>query len=146
MKNKKIIILSIIIILLCCVIAFIVLRDNTTPAEKEVIEIINTLNSDNLDFRTVGDWSSSLHVNKVIEVKKVDINLLSDEYKGGTNNSHNVYMMNLEERTYGNIQIVVVDGKVTANSLTGETYEDLWNSNAFTNDKFDIDNINRNIK
>ena len=55
-------------------------------------------------------------------------------------------MMNVEEKNHGDIQIVVINGKVTANSLTGETYEDLWNSDSFTQDKFNLDRINKSIK
>lgn len=148
MEKKKIfIIIGIVIVLVVgCVIGIVLLNNKPTSKEKEVIEIINKLNEANGDERTLGDWSKSLHIDKVKEVKKIDINRLSDEYKGGAKSSDVIYMMNVEEKNHGDIQIVVINGKVTANSLTGETYEDLWNSDSFTQDKFNLDRINKSIK
>ena len=42
--------------------------------------------------------------------------------------------------------IILLKIKVTANSLTGETYEDLWNSDSFTQDKFNLDRINKSYE
>lgn len=146
-KKKRFMIIGIVIVLVVgCVISIFVLNNKPTSEEKEAIEIINKLNEADGDERKLGDWSKSLHINKVKEVKKIDINRLSDKYKEGAKSSDVIYMMNVEEKKHGTIQIIVINGKVTANSLTGETYEDLWNSDSFTQDKFNLDRINKLIK
>ncbi|MBP3800664.1 MAG: hypothetical protein J6I85_01325 [Clostridia bacterium] len=146
-KKKMFIIIGIVIVLVVgCIIGVLLLNNKPTSEEKEVIEIVNKLNAANGDERTLGDWSKSLHIDKVIEVKKVDINRLNSKYREGANAQDIVYMMNLQERSHGVIQVVIVNGAVTANSLTGETYDDLWNSDSFTKDKFNLDRINESIK
>lgn len=143
--NKKVIIIGIIIIAIIAIMAGIYFNriKESTNTEKEVITIINNLNSGNENY---GDWNNNLHIVRVNEVKKIDINLLNKEDKDFVDENTSAFMMELEEVTYGNIQIVVVDGKVTANSILGETYDEMWNSNIFIKDNIDIEKINKEIK
>lgn len=143
--NKKVIIIGIIIIAIIAIMAGIFFNrmKESTNTEKEVITIINNLNSGNGNY---GDWNNNLHIVRVNEVKKIDINLLNEEDKEFVDENTSAFMMELEEVTYGNIQIVVVDGKVTANSILGETYDEMWNSNIFIKDNIDIEKINKEIK
>lgn len=143
--NKKFIIIGIIIIAIIAIMAGIFFNriKESTNTENEVITIINNLNSGNGYY---GDWNNNLHIVTVNEVKKIDINLLNEEDKDFVNENNSAFMMELEEVTYGNIQIVVVDGKVTANSILGETYDEMWNSNIFIKDNIDIEKINKEIK
>lgn len=38
---------------------------------------------------------------------------------------HSMFVINLKEKTYGDVQVIVIDGEVTVNSILGETYEDM---------------------
>ena len=144
--NKKIIIIGMIflvVISLIIVMNFVNKTNESTDIENEVVTIINNLNSSNGYY---GDWNSDLHIVRVNEVKKIDINLLNEEDKEFIDENTSAFMMDLEEETYGNIQIVVVDGEVTANSILGETYDEMWNSNIFIKDTLNIEKINKEIK
>lgn len=88
----------------------------------------------------------SLHITNVKEVKKINIDLLDEDEKEGIKATDSLFMMNLDEKTYGDIQIIVVNGKVTANSILGENYEDMWNRDIFTKDKIDVNKIMSKIE
>lgn len=142
--NKKALIIGIIVVVIVLggICGIIFLRNGMSDVEKEVIEIVNNLNNDNGDY---GDWNNNLHIIKLKEVKKIDYNLLGAEEQEEINKNDSMFMINLEEEMYGDVKIIVINGKVTANSILGETYEEMWNSNIFTNDKINIDKINKSI-
>jgi hypothetical protein len=145
-KKKVIIIMIIILIIIGIVVGVICCKNrttNTANTEKEVIEIINNLNSGTGNY---GDWKKDLYITNVKEVKKINIDLLDEDEKDGLNETDSMFIMKLEEKTYGDIQIIVTNGKVTANSILGETYDELWDSNIFTKDKIDVNRIMSQIE
>lgn len=144
--NKKFLIVGTIIIIIGVIISIIFVNRRNGEIENEVIQLINNLNSGSDFYGFYGDWDNSLHITKVNEVKKIDYNLLDEEDKKELDEESSVFMINLQEETYGDVQIVVVDGIVTANSILGETYEDMWNSDIFLKVKINIDKINEGIE
>ena len=141
-KKNKIILIIITISILIFGITISMLCFKNNNVENEVIAIIKNLNDGTGNY---GDWNNELRIVKVLEVKKIDYNLLKKEEKENINKNTSAYMMNLKENTYGEIKIVVIDGIVTANSILGEKYEEMWNSNIFTKDKINIEQINKAI-
>lgn len=142
--NKKVwIFIAMVLVIIGIVVGVICYNKRTTDTEKEVIEIINNLNSGKGEY---GDWQKSLHITNVKEVKKINIDLLDEDEKEGIKETDSLFMMNLDEKTYGDIQIIVVNGKVTANSILGENYEDMWNRDIFTKDKIDVNKIMSKIE
>jgi hypothetical protein len=145
-KKKVIIIMIIILIIIGIVVGVICCKNrttNTANTEKEVIEIINNLNSGTGNY---GDWKKDLYITNVKEVKKINIDLLDEDEKDGLNETDSVFIMKLEEKTYGDIQIIVTNGEVTGNSILGETFDELWDSNIFTKDKIDVNRIMSQIE
>jgi hypothetical protein len=145
-KKKVIIIMIIILIIIGIVVGVICCKNrttNTANTEKEVIEIINNLNSGTGNY---GDWKKDLYITNVKEVKKINIDLLDEDEKDGLNETDSVFIMKLEEKTYGDIQIIVTNGEVTGNSILGETFDELWDSNIFTKDTIDVNRIMSQIE
>ena len=143
--NKKILIIVILIIVaIIGVVGIIYFGNNKSNTEEKIIEIINNLNS---GTGNIGDWKEGLEIIKVNEVKEIDFDLMSEEETEGLNNkTDSAYMIDLQEKTYGKVQIIVINGEVTANSILGETYEDIWNAKYFKKEKIDINKINNAIK
>jgi ABC-type cobalt transport system substrate-binding protein len=146
-EKKKIIIIMIIILVIIGIIVGVICcknrTTNTANTEKEVIEIINNLNSGKGSY---GDWKKDLYITNVKEVKKINIDLLDEDEKDGLNKTDSMFIMKLEEKTYGDIQIIVTNGEVTGNSILGETFDELWDSNIFTKDKIDVNRIMSQIE
>lgn len=142
--NKKILVGTVIaIVIIVGIIGGLFYKNSKNDVDSEVIEIIKNLNSKTSGY---GDWNPGLHITKVNKVKKIDVKLLYDGEKNEIDKNSEIFIMNLEERSNGNIEIVVVNGRVTANSLLGETVDDLWNRNIFTKDKINVEKINKEIK
>lgn len=143
--NKKILIIIILIMIaIIGAVGIIYFGNNKSNTEEKVIEVINNLNS---GTGNIGDWDKGLKITKVNEVKEIDFDLMSEEETDGLDKkTDSAYMIDLQEKTYGKVQIIVINGEVTANSILGENYEDIWNGNYFKKEKFDINKINNAIK
>lgn len=140
--NNKIVIVVVIFILLI-IFAIIFFKSKPNEIEKEIIEVVNNLN---INGNECGDWDDTLYITKINQVKKIDYELLDENEKNQIDKNSSMFMIDLEEKSYGNVQIVVVNGEVTANSILGEVYEDMWNRNIFVDSKINIDKINKEIK
>ena len=141
-KNNKELILLLSIILVIGVIGTIwFYKKKGNNIEKEIAEVVNTLNDGN---GNLGDWSRNLYITKVNKASKIDIKLLDDEAREYVDEKSKIFIINLEERTYGTVEIVVVNGEVTANSILGDYATELWRDT--TNDKVDVNKINKLIK
>lgn len=143
MNKKFLIVIVIAIVIILGVIGAVCYKNVKNNVDSEVVEIVNKLNNGTGDC---GDWSKGLYITKVNKVKKVDVNLLNDNEKTGMDKNSKIFIMNLEERTYGEVEIAVVNGEVTANSILGETIDELWGRNIFTEDKINIEKVNKEIK
>lgn len=145
--NKKVkIILGVIlaIALIIGAVSIVIFRGNKGKAEKEIVEIISELNNGSGYH---GDWNNSLYITRVNRVKKIDVKLYNKEQGDYILKEDSIcYIMNINEKQYGNVEICVVNGEVTANSILGETIDELWESNFFTKDNIDLDKINSLIK
>ena len=142
--NKKILIIVILIIVaIIGVVGIIYFGNNKSNTEEKIIEIINNLNS---GTGNIGDWKEGLKITKVNEIKEIDFDLMDEDTGGLNNKEDSAYMIDLQEKTYGKVQIIVINGEVTANSILGETYEDIWNGKYFKKEKIDINKINNAIK
>lgn len=140
-NNKIVIVVAIFILLI--IFAIIFFKSKPNEIEKEIIEVVNNLNINGNEF---GDWDDTLYITKINQVKKIDYELLDENEKNQIDKNSSMFMIDLEEKAYGNVQIVVVNGEVTANSILGEFYEDMWNRNIFVDSKINIDKINKEIK
>lgn len=145
--NKKIIIGIVIAvaIIIIGIIGGICYKNSKNNVDSEVIEIINNLNNGSGYY---GDWKTGLHITRINKVKKIDVKLYNklDDNEDKLDESSKIFIMDLEEKFYGNVEIIVVNGEVTANSILGETYDELWNKDIFTKDKINIEKINEEIK
>ena len=116
--NKELILLLSIILVIGVIGTIWFYKKKENNIEKEIAEVVNTLNDGN---GNLGDWSRNLYITKVNKASKIDIKLLDDE-----------------AREY------VVNGEVTANSILGDYATELWRDT--TNDKVDVNKINKLIK
>ena len=144
--NKKIIIgIVIAVAIIIGIIGGICYKNSKNNVDSEVIEIINNLNNGSGYY---GDWKTGLHITRINKVKKIDVKLYNklDDSEDKLDESSKIFIIDLEEKFYGNVEIIVVNGEVTANSILGETYNELWNKDIFTKDKINIEKINEEIK
>ena len=139
--NKELILLLSIILVIGVIGTIWFYKKKGNNIEKEIAEVVNTLNDGN---GNLGDWSRNLYITKVNKASKIDIKLLDDEAREYVDEKSKIFIINLEERTYGTVEIVVVNGEVTANSILGDYATELWRDT--TNDKVDVNKINKLIK
>ena len=139
--NKELILLLSIILVIGVIGTIWFYKKQGNNIEKEIAEVVNTLNDGN---GNLGDWSRNLYITKVNKASKIDIKLLDDEAREYVDEKSKIFIINLEEKTYGTVEIVVVNGEVTANSILGEYATELWRDT--TNDKVDVNKINKLIK
>ncbi len=139
--NKELILLLSIILVIGVIGTIWFYKKKGNNIEKEIAEVVNTLNDGN---GNLGDWSRNLYITKVNKASKIDIKLLDDEAREYVDEKSKIFIINLEEKTYGTVEIVVVNGEVTANSILGEYATELWRDT--TNDKVDVNKINKLIK
>lgn len=139
--NKELILLLSIILVIVVIGTIWFYKKKGNNIEKEIAEVVNTLNDGN---GNLGDWSRNLYITKVNKASKIDIKLLDDEAREYVDEKSKIFIINLEEKTYGTVEIVVVNGEVTANSILGEYATELWRDT--TNDKVDVNKINKLIK
>ena len=139
--NKELILLLSIILVIGVIGTIWFYKKKGNNIEKEIAEVVNTLNDGN---GNLGDWSRNLYITKVNKASKIDIKLLDDEAREYVDEKSKIFIINLEEKTYGTVEIVVVNGEVTANSILGDYATELWRDT--TNDKVDVNKINKLIK
>lgn len=139
--NKELILLLSIILVIGVIGTIWFYKKKENNIEKEIAEVVNTLNEGN---GNLGYWSRNLYITKVYKVSKIDIKLLDDEVREELDEKSKIFLIDLEERTYGTVEIVVVNGEVTFNSILGEKTSKLWWYT--TNDEIDVDKINKLIK
>ena len=113
--NKELILLLSIILVIGVIGTIWFYKKKGNNIEKEIAEVVNTLNDGN---GNLGDWSRNLYITKVNKASKIDIKLLDDEAREYVDEKSKIFIINLEERTYGTMKIIVANGKIMTNSIS----------------------------